>query len=64
MKKSAYPVVSGLVFLLVAAGHLVRALRGTNLYLGSHRIPIWGSWVFAVGAALLALWAFRSRSES
>jgi uncharacterized membrane protein len=63
MKKSAYPVVSGLVFLLVAAGHAARALRGTNVYLGLHRIPIWGSWVVAVVAALLALWAFRSRSD-
>ncbi len=63
MKKNAYPLVSGLVFLLVAVGHLVRALRGMNLYLGLHRIPIWGSWVAAFGAALLALWAFRSRSE-
>jgi len=63
MKKSGYPVVSGFVFLLVAVGHLVRAVRGTNLLLGLHRIPIWGSWVAAFGAALLALWAFRSRSE-
>jgi hypothetical protein len=63
MKKSLYPVVSGVVFLAVAVGHAVRALRGTNLYLGLHRIPIWGSWVVAAGAALLALWAFRSRSE-
>jgi hypothetical protein len=63
MKKSAYPVVSGLVFLLVAVGHTVRALRGMNILLGLHRIPIWGSWVAAAGAALLAIWAFSSRSE-
>ena len=63
MKKSAYSIVSGLVFLAVAAGHAVRALRRMNLYLGAHRIPVWGSWVAAVGAALLAIWAFQSRNE-
>ena len=63
MKKSFYPVVSGLVFLLVAAAHVARALRGTNVYVGLHRIPIWGSWVVAAGAALLAIWAFSSRGE-
>jgi uncharacterized membrane protein len=63
MKKSAYPVVSGLVFLLVAAGHTIRALRGTNVLLGLHRIPIWASWVGAVAAVLLAMWAFSSRNR-
>ena len=62
MKKSAYPAVSGLVFLAVAAAHTVRALRGTNLYLGLHRIPIWGSWAAAAGAVILAIWAFSSRN--
>ncbi len=63
MKKSAYPLVSGLVFLAVAAGHAVRAFRHMNLYLAGRSFPIWGSWVAAAGAALLALWAFSSRSE-
>ena len=62
MKKSAYPVVSGLVFLLVAVGHAARAVRGTDVFIGLHRFPIWGSWVAAVGAVLLAIWAFSSRN--
>ncbi len=56
-----YRRVSGAVFAIVAIGHAARAAAGLPLVVGSQSIPVWVSWVFAVGAALLALWAFGGR---
>jgi hypothetical protein len=57
-----YILVSGVIFGLVAAAHIVRALGGVPVHLGTSEIPIWASWVAAVVAGALCVWAFRSRS--
>ena len=57
-----YVVVSGAVFGLVALGQAVRAFNQLPVHVGSHEIPVWLSWVAAVVAGSLCVWAFRSRS--
>ena len=55
-----YAVVSGAVFGLVALGQVVRAFEEVPVHLGSFEIPVWASWVAAVVAGSLCVWAFRS----
>lgn len=57
-----YVLVSGLVFGFVAVAQAARALMQLPAHVGSFEIPVWGSWVAAVVAGSLAVWAFRSRS--
>lgn len=54
-----YEVVSGGVFAVVAVAHAWRAVRGWAIQVDAWSIPIWASWVAALVAALLSLWAFR-----
>jgi hypothetical protein len=54
-----YRIVSGCVFVIVAIGHLIRALAGISLTLGGREIGMTPSWVAVTGAGLLAVWAFR-----
>jgi len=57
---SKYSVVSGGVFGLVAALQAVRALNQWSLSVATLEIPVWCSWVAALGAGAMCLWAFRS----
>ncbi len=61
MNLGSYPTVSGLVFTLIAALQAVRAAKGVPVQIGTKAIPVWISWVAAVVAGALAVWAFRSR---
>jgi hypothetical protein len=56
-----YIVVSGVIFGLIAGAHVVRALGDVPVQLGTAAIPVWVSWVGAVVAGALSVWAFRSR---
>ena len=58
---SKYVVVSGVVFGLVALAQVVRALNQVPVHLGSFEVPVWASWVAAVVAGSLCVWAFSSR---
>jgi hypothetical protein len=57
-----YSVVSGFVFGLIAIAQSVRALRQLPVNVGEFEIPVWLSWLAAVIAASLCVWAFRTRS--
>ncbi|HEY6322642.1 MAG TPA: hypothetical protein VJA16_13890 [Thermoanaerobaculia bacterium] len=54
-----YEVVSGGVFAVVAVAHAWRAAQGWAIQVDGWSIPIWASWVAALAAALLSVWAFR-----
>jgi hypothetical protein len=54
-----YEVVSGGVFAVVAVAHAWRAVQGWAIHVDAWSVPIWASWVAALAAALLSLWAFR-----
>ena len=59
MAAKPYLMISGVVFALVAALHLIRALAGWAFVIGPWVIPTFGSWAAFVAAGVLALWAFR-----
>jgi len=56
-----YVSVSGVIFGVVAVAHVYRAITGSPIMLGSSAVPIWVSWVAALVAGALCVWAFRSR---
>ena len=56
-----YILVSGLIFGVVALAQASRALMQLPVQVGSFEIPVWASWVAAVVAGSLCVWAFRSR---
>lgn len=63
MEHSRYCVISGLLFALVAVGHLLRVTNGWPAQVNGMAIPMWVSWLGTIGPAALAVWAFRiSRS--
>ena len=57
-----YLVVSGAIFGAVALLQAGRALTQLPVRIGSFEVPVWGSWVAAVVAGSLCVWAFRSRN--
>jgi len=54
-----YEVVSGGVFAVVAVAHALRAVCGWAIQVDAWSIPVWASWVAALVAALLSVWALR-----
>jgi hypothetical protein len=57
---STYVVVSGVLFGVIAVLQAVRALNRWPVRVGAVEIPVWVSWVAAVVAGGLCVWAFRS----
>lgn len=62
MNRRSYRTVSGLVFGLIAVLQLIRAVTQTPVQIGATAIPVGASWVAAIVAGALAVWAFRTRS--
>jgi len=58
-----YPIVSGVIFGLVAILQAVRAMNHWQVQIGALEIPVWGSWTAMVVAGSLCAWAFRSRRK-
>lgn len=56
-----YIVVSGLIFGVVALAQVLRAAMQLPVQVGGFEIPVWASWVAAVVAGTLCVWAFRSQ---
>jgi hypothetical protein len=57
--RSKYAVVSGVLFGVIAVLQAVRALYQLPVQIGGAEIPVWGSWVAAVIAGALCVWAFQ-----
>lgn len=58
---SNYALVSGIVFGIVAIAQASRAFMQLPIQAGNFEVPVWASWVAAVVAGSLCVWAFRSR---
>lgn len=59
----SYVRLSGVIFGLVALGHLVRTIRRWPLLIAGEAIPAAASLVVFVAAGALAFWAWRLLSE-
>lgn len=55
----AYSQISGALFGLIAAGHLLRVFRHWPLDLAGYAVPLWASWVGLLLAGGLSIWALR-----
>lgn len=58
--QSKYAVVSGVLFGVIAVLQAVRALNQWPVHVGGFAVPVWASWLAALVAGSLCIWAFRS----
>lgn len=54
MSNKAYLSLSGLIFLIIAVLHLLRAVYGWEAAIGGWMVPMWISWVALVVSGYLA----------
>jgi len=54
MSQKNFSLTAGIIFLLVALGHLWRVVTGAELIIGGTAIAMWVSWVALIVAGLLA----------
>lgn len=54
MAAKTFCLVTGILFLLGGLVHLVRALLGLHVMIGSTIVPNWVSWLVAIGCGYLA----------
>lgn len=64
MSHRAYAVTAGLIFLLIATGHVLRLVFGWKAIIGSQSIPTWVSWIAFAIFAYLASEGFRLARKS
>ena len=64
MSERGYCLVSGLVFAVVAAAHLLRAVAGWPIVLGGWQAPLAASWAATIGAGALAVWGLRQAGRA
>lgn len=62
MGSKNYCIISGILFSLVALGHLLRVVMGLGVTVDGHVVPMAISWFGFVVPACLAAWAFRIAS--
>ena len=63
MSHRAYAVTAGLIFLLIATGHVLRLVFGWKVTIACQSIPPWVSWVAFVIFAYLASEGFRQANR-
>ncbi len=56
----SFTKVAATVFGIVALLHLLRAISGLSLNIGTYSLPAWASWVAFVGAGALCVWGWKS----
>ena len=54
---NVYPLVSGIVFGIVAVLQVIRAVNGWPVHIASFDAPVWLSWIAAVITGSLSFWA-------
>ena len=64
MSSRPYLVVSGLIFSVVAAAHLLRVINGWAFEVGPWSFPMWVSWIGTAAPSILGVWAFRLAARS
>jgi hypothetical protein len=52
--------VAATVLGIVALLHLLRAIAGLELVIGTYSLPPWASWIAFVGAGALSYWGWKA----
>ena len=60
----SYLTLSAVIFAVVALAHLARAAAQWTIVIGSWTVPIALSWVGAIAAVALSIWAFSLARKS
>ncbi len=64
MNQKAYDIVAGILFLLIAVGHLLRIIFGWTAHLAGFAIPMWWSWIAFIVVAYMAFAGLRASRAS
>ena len=59
MNPRTYLAISGVLFGIVAVFHLLRVVNSWQWTLGPWSVPMYVSWVGAIGPGILCVWAAR-----
>jgi hypothetical protein len=61
LNRKTYMTVTAVLFLVVAAAHLLRIILGWRVEIGGLGIPFWVSWLAVFAAGGLACFGFLQR---
>ena len=64
MSKKAFSLIAGVVFGLIALGHVLRIVFGISLVVQDFTVPMWASWIAVVITGYLAYEGFRLARKS
>jgi len=64
MSQKTFSLVAGVLFLLVALGHVLRITSGASVVIQNTSIPMWASWVAFVVTGCLAYEGITLRLKS
>lgn len=60
MSLKQYCIVSGVLFALISAVHLLRIINGISIQVDQYTVPMTFSWAGFIMPGALAFWAFRA----
>ena len=64
MSQRMFSVTTGVIFALIALGHILRVVFALEWTVQDRAIPMWASWVAALIATYLASQGFRLGKKS
>ena len=64
MNQKSFSLIAGVVFLLIALGHVIRIVFGASFVVQDIPVPMWASWIAVVITGYLAYEAFRLARKS
>ena len=64
MNPKTFSLTAGVVFALVALGHILRVIFASEWTMQGRAVPMWASWVAIVIAGYLAYEGFRLSKKS
>jgi hypothetical protein len=64
MNQKAFSLTAGVVFLLIALGHVLRIVLGWSFMVQDFSVPMWASWIAVVIIGYLAYEGLRLARKS
>jgi len=59
MREKTFFLTAAIIFGIVAVLHLIRAINGLPLIVGSWSAPTWLSWIAFIIAGFMSYWGFN-----
>lgn len=64
MSQKAFSLIAGVVFGLIALGHVLRIVLGISFVVQDFAVPMWASWIAVAITGYLAYEGFRLTRKS